>query len=186
VHADLYRDYPAVELASVEALWGDAREEAARLATAAGTAPLEHSHWDWRNKADSVEDARHMLVAVECSGEVQGIMAVLRIPRAARLSDAHVIYVDYVESAPWNIRSQVTTPRFLGVGTLLLAEAVRLSIEAGHGGHVGLHSLPQAERFYNRCGMTRLGPDSDYFDLMDYEFSEHQATSWLKSVGGSP
>jgi len=38
----------------------------------------------------------------------------------------------------------------MGVGTILIAEAVRPSLEIGLTGRVGLHSLPQAEAFYTR------------------------------------
>jgi hypothetical protein len=148
-------------------------------------APLEHSHWDWRHKADSVEAGTHMLVAVECDNEIQGLMAVLRLPRPARLGDGHLVYVDYVESAPWNLKGVVDPPRFLGIGTVLIAEAVRIGSEAGFEGRVGLHSLPQSETFYSKCGMTRLGPDPDYYDLTYYEYSGRNGIDWLASRGES-
>lgn len=78
-------------------------------------------------------------------------MAVLSLPRPARLGDGYAIYVDYLESAPWNLKNGVEPPRFLGVGTVLLIEAVRMSADAGFEGRVGLHSLPQAEAFYRKC-----------------------------------
>jgi len=46
IRADVYRDYPAVELEVIESLWANARERAATEGTALGLAPLEHSHWD--------------------------------------------------------------------------------------------------------------------------------------------
>jgi len=186
VEAELYRDYPAGQLETVESQWAEAREQAAATGLAAGLAPLEHSHWDWRTKADSVEVGRHMLVAIECAGEAQGIMAVVRTPRDAKLSMAHVVYVDYVESAPWNIKGTAVAPRFLGVGTILIADAVRLSLEMGLAGRVGLHSLPQAEAFYGRCGMTRIGADPDYYELTYFEFTDQQSANWLVSIGESP
>jgi hypothetical protein len=76
-------------------------------------------------------------------------------------------------------------PRFIGVGTVLIAEAVRLSVEMGLGGRVGLHSLPQAEAFYTRCGMTKVGPDPHYYDLTCFEYTGRQATDWLASIGES-
>lgn len=185
VPAQLYRDYPFLELESIEALWAEAREHTATAGLVAGLAPLEHTHWDWRNKADSVEAGHHMLVAVECGSEAQGIMAVLRTPRPAQLGDGHVVYVDYVESAPWNLKGSAAPPRYLGVGTILIAEAVRLSLEMGLGGRVGLHSLPQAEAFYTRCGMAKVGPDPHYYDLTYFECTGQQATGWLASVGES-
>jgi hypothetical protein len=183
IQAELYRDYPATQLDVVEARWAAAREESAARGEAGGLAPVEHAHWDWRRKADSVEVGRHMLVGVECAGEPQGIMAVVRLPRPARLGKGHVIYVDYVESAPWNIRTSGALPRFLGVGSVLIAEAVHLGLEGRTGGRVGLHSLPQAEPFYDKCGMSRMGPDPDYYDLTYYEFTKQNAVRWLKSIG---
>jgi hypothetical protein len=110
-------------------------------------------------------------------------MAVLRTPQPGKLSSEQVVYVDYVESAPWNIRGATATPRFFGVGTVLIAEAVHLSLEMGLAGRVGLHSLPQAEAFYNRCRMTRIGPDQAYYDLTYFEFTSQQASDWLAIVG---
>jgi hypothetical protein len=91
-----------------------------------------------------------------------------------------------LESAPWNLKQSTNTPRFIGVGTALIAEAIRIGVEAGLNGRVGLHSLPQAEGFYShRCRMTRVGIDPNYFDLPYYEYLDHQATDWLVSIGES-
>jgi hypothetical protein len=172
-------------LDTIESQWAKARENAAGAGSGAGLAPLEHEHWDWRNKADRIEAGQAMLLAIECAGDVQGVMAVLRIPQLARLGEGSVVYVDYVETAPWNLKGFTTPPRFVGVGTLLIAEAVRLSLETGLYGRVGLHSLPQAEAFYTRCTMTRVGPDPSYYDLTCFEFTGQQATDWLAAIGGS-
>ena len=96
------------------------------------------------------------------------------------------MYVDYLESAPWNLKGFSASPRFAGVGTRLIADAVRLSLETGFGGRIGLHSLPQAETFYNRCAMTKVGTDPRYFDLIYFEFTSQQAIDWLTSIGESP
>jgi hypothetical protein len=186
IQAEVIRDYPAIELAGVETHWANAREQAAVARVVAGLNPLEHSHWDWRNKIESVEIGRHMLVAIECENDVQGIMAISRIPRPAQRRDGSVIYVDYLESAPWNLKQTATAPRFIGVGTALISEAIRISVETGLGGRVGLHSLPQAEGFYSqRCRMTRVGIDSTYYDLTYYEYADQQATTWLTAIGES-
>jgi hypothetical protein len=157
------------------------------MGLATGLASLDHSHWDWRNKVHSVEAGLHMLVTVECHGEAQGIMAVLRAPRRSWLSGTPVAYVDYVETAPWNLKIPSLPPRFIGVGTVLIAEAIRLSLELGLEGRLGLHSLPQAEGFYrSRCRMTDLGSDSQYFDMTYFEFSGQQAIEWLVEIGEAP
>ncbi len=128
-----------------------------------------------------------MLVGVECEGEPQGIMAILRMPRHSRHTGEVVIYVDYLESAPWNLKGASAPPRFMGIGTVLIAEAVRLSLEMGLEGRVGLHSLPQAESFYKtRCRMTEFGADPAYYDLTYFEYTGQQATDWLAAIGEAP
>ncbi|WP_143393968.1 GNAT family N-acetyltransferase [Fimbriiglobus ruber] len=185
VEAFVFRDYPANRLSVIERDWALARERAYQEGLGSGLYLLEHSHWDWRRKEKSIEDGRHMLLALECRDETQGLMAIQRSPRHSVLSSgAAVVYVDYVEAAPWNLKASSVAPRYLGVGTILLAEAVRLSIETGHEGRVGLHSLPQAEGFYRRCGMNRLGPDSAYYDLTYFEYTGQQAVSWLAGLEG--
>jgi hypothetical protein len=91
--------------------------------------------------------------------------------------------VDYLEAAPWNLKAIAERPRFLGVGTLLVAEAVRISAEAGFEGLVGLHSLAQAEGFYQKCQMTRVGEDPTYFELAYFEHQHRKALDWLSSIG---
>ena len=177
IAAQLRRDCPAELLDTVEREWAVAREQLAAVT------PLDHAHWNWRNKAESVSNGQHNLLAVECENQVQGLMVVVRAPRAAVLGPGSLVYVDYLEAAPWNLRAGTAEPRFIGVGTALLIDAVRLSREEGHEGRVGLHSLPQAEAFYTRCGFARLGPDPHYYDLPYYECTSQQATAWLASIG---
>jgi hypothetical protein len=186
VLAEIYRDYPVQQLEFIENQWSKARENATAAGFVKGLAPLEHSHWDWRNKAESIGAGHHMLVAVEYEGDVQGLMAVLRQPKPARLGEGHVVYIDYLESAPWNLKDGSQPPRFFGVGKVLIAEAIRLSLEMNLNGLIGLHSLPQAESFYLRCQMTRVGPDREYFDLTYFEFTNQQAMDWLAALGEMP
>jgi len=111
-------------------------------------------------------------------------MAVCRHSRPARLYPGPVLYIDYLETAPWNLRTPTNNPHFFGVGTVLIAEAVRISKRRKSAGAIGLHSLPQAEVFYaGKLGMTRIGPDPEYYDLSYFEFDRESAVTWLKSIG---
>lgn len=70
-----------------------------------------------------------------------------------------------------------------GVGSILIAAAIQLSMEEGNHGRIGLHSLPQADTFYGRvCAMTDLGPDASYpgYHLRYFEMTEGQARSFLQ------
>ena len=164
VQATVVRDTPPSCLAEIERTWKPAREQAARTLALEGMG-VEHSDWDWENKVLTTESGYHRIVTIECGGAAQGLMAVLAQPQTATLSPDGdpLLYVDYLETAPWNLRGLPTNPRFRGVGMVLIAEAVLLSLETGWGGRIGLHSLPRAERFYQMsCQMTMLGRDSGY------------------------
>jgi len=184
VPAILIPDFPADRLNEVEGLWTPARNRLAEAMESTGL-DLESGHWDWRNKAWSVRSNIHRLYAVECENEVQGLMALATRHRTSVLiAGSSVVYVDYVESAPWNLRQVVQPPRFLGIGTVLIGAAIQESLNLGLGGRVGLHALPQAERFYtDRCRMTRYGPDPDYHDLVYFEYPDSVALRWLTDMG---
>ena len=71
-------------------------------------------------------------------------------------------------------------PRFSGVGTLLLASAIQLSIDEEFAGRIGLHSLPQADAWYVKCGLTDLGPDpNEKQNLKYFEMTPERAKAFL-------
>lgn len=144
----------------------------------------QHSHWDWRRKVSHYStQLGYQSFAIECSGKTQGLMIVNTMKRGRLQSQAnkHLVYVEYLEAAPWNRGS---TPIHKGIGTVLIAAAIQLSIDEGNHGRIGLHSLPQADSFYrDRCGMTDPGPDASYHpkvQLRYFEMTESQAASYLK------
>ena len=108
--------------------------------------------------------------------------------RFAKLSPdvgKQLVYVDYLEAAPWNVRPLTDKPRLSGVGVVLMRAAVQLSIDEGFRGRLGLHSLPQAEEFYrDKCGMRFLENDPHYEDLPYYEFSRKSAKTFVEAVRG--
>jgi hypothetical protein len=180
----LIRDLDPVRLVAVEERWGPVRASVSEALDQLGMG-IEHAHWDWRNKIDRAVRGQLLLSAVECEGEVQGLLAVAARPRFASLSPGDfVLYVDYIEKAPWNLPTPATPPRFGGIGTVLLADAVVHSRELGFEGRIGLHSLPSAESYYrNHCAMTDLGHDPASYDLRYFEYTSTAASTWLTNTG---
>ena len=88
------------------------------------------------------------MYALEAEGELQGL-------RMLQVSDDEVeqygIHALRVSTAPWN---RPPEPRYRGVGTALVAVAVRRSIRDGRQGQVHCESLPGAEPFHLRNGMV--------------------------------
>jgi hypothetical protein len=93
-----------------------------------------------------------------------------------------VVYVKYLESAPWNVKAFSPVPKYGGIGTRLLEAAARLSVAQGFRGRVGLHSLPNAltQNFYRQRRLISFGPDADVEDLPYYELSEAAAIAFFQ------
>src|SRR5690606_27231869 len=96
-----------------------------------------------------------------------------------------LVYVDYLEIAPWNLRLPDIgqARRYRGVGGVLLREAILQSLDEGFHGRVGLHSLPQSERFYTDCGMTGMARDAAKQNLLYFEMTREAATRYMESKG---
>lgn len=91
-----------------------------------------------------------------------------------------LVYVEYVENAPWNRPELADPPLYRGIGSILIRAAIALSIEEEFKGRIGLHALPQSNGFYaNTCGMTDLGIDASYHGLRYFEMTPEQAESFI-------
>ena len=141
-------------------------------------------HWDWRKKTAAVQGLLAFRgFSVVASGVTQGLAQVdlTKAAREASQAGKPLVYIDYLEVAPWNRPDLGPQVRLRGVGTALLSATVALSEDDGFKGRIGLHSLPQADGFYrNCCGMTDLGPDEAYQGLRYFEMTPDQAHAFLK------
>ncbi|WP_338499423.1 hypothetical protein [Delftia tsuruhatensis] len=148
-------------------------------------------HWNWRNKAQGFGGAlANPGFSITCNGMTQGLMF-LDLLKKARISSQggkELVYIEYLENAPWNRRHIAGDKvRFAGVGSILIRAAIELSREEGFKGRIGLHSLPQANAWYaNTCGMTDLGADQNYPSQLRYfEMTPEQAEVFI-SKGKTP
>ena len=145
-------------------------------------------HWNWGEKTKAIEGRLdNQCFSIVCDGVTQAMM-ITELTHRARLPDQkldHLVYVEFVEAAPWN-RSDIIRqpPRFSGCGSILIRAAIEFSKLEGYKGRIGLHSLPQSNSFYaNKIGMTDLGPDPDYQNLRYFEMTPAQAEAFIKEGG---
>lgn len=160
-----------------------ASEEARAVAEGRAVPYLEHGHWEW---GDKVKESAHLLscptLAIECAGQTQGLMLLQTDGHFGKLPseiDKPLVYVVYLATAPWNLRALARQPRYAGVGLVLLHAAIQMSFDNEFKGRIGLHSLPQAEVFYERQGFQCLGVDRKKEDLKYYEFSPQAASEFI-------
>ncbi|BBL77503.1 hypothetical protein [Methylomagnum ishizawai] len=143
-------------------------------------------HWNWRDKK-----ADHLQGLLACQGFsvvggglTQGMMIVDTAKKRCRIEsqkNKHIVYIEYLENAPWNRKELFDPPRYRGVGSILIRAAIELSKNESFKGRIGLHSLPQADEFYaDTCNMTDLGVDAGYYGLRYFEMTPEQAVAFIE------
>jgi hypothetical protein len=177
--AVLVRGVAGDRLREIERIWRSRRDESL-------FSGVDDFIWNWENKVEGIESGAMLLSELRCNDMPQGAIAVSTKHRPSRSEEGNqILYVEYLENAPWNIKGNASeASQYLGVGILLIAEAVDISLSRGLNGRIGLHSLPLAEPFYrDKCRFTEFGPDANEDQLVYFEYSERQAMSHLLRVG---
>jgi hypothetical protein len=185
VPADLLDRITQTNLSDWQREWLPAMNSLLKGMRAAGADPStfpQTAHWDWEQKTRRVEGLlAFRSFAVMTQGKTQGLMRV-ELNQSAKMAvqaGKPLVYVEYLEVAPWN-RSDYAGQRFRGVGTALMTAAVDLSLSEGFNGRTALHSLPQSESYYRDvCGMTDLGSDKNYDNLRYFEMTTQQAAKFI-------
>lgn len=143
----------------------------------------QSSHWNWAKKTARVQGLLAFRgFSVVALGETQGL-AQIDLTKASREPSQvgrPLVYLDYLEVAPWNRPDLGGAPKLRGVGSALITAAVALSVDEGFKGRLALHSLPQADAFYRKIGMTDLGSDAQYQNLRYFEMTADQARVFLE------
>ncbi|HEY2253844.1 MAG TPA: GNAT family N-acetyltransferase [Planctomycetaceae bacterium] len=106
-----------------------------------------------------------------CCDQIQGFIVFDEaLQPSRRQPGTNLLYITYLATAPWNRRQGDETGLFRHVGRVLVAEAVRESVQLGCPGRIGLHSYWTASPFYEKLRFDDLGPDAcrrgmSYFEL---------------------
>ena len=187
VPSELWDAITEQQLVDWEDAWKPALDDAVQRLKAAGIDRShwpQSRHWDWRRKAEAFSGSlANPSFCVMCQGMTQGMMILdtLRSARIAEQVGKPIVYIEYLEVAPWNRRGLVTElPRYQAVGSILLRAAIEFSRQEGFKGRVGLHSLPQSNGWYaNACGMADLGADAGYQNLRYFEMTPDMADAFI-------
>lgn len=192
VEAGLFDEVTLEHFVETQRDWRPMVVEATKSMIRRGVDPMlqpRHWHWNWENKVPQLEQFGLTFYGIEYAGQLQGLMKVDLAKHAARVTTQAgegLAYIDYLEVAPWNLR-EITSElgqnqRFGVVGMNLYAAAVKLSLEAGFDGRVGLHSLPhpKTEQFYQKtCRMMPLQRDPAKENLLYLETTPELADIFL-------
>ena len=147
--------------------------------------PVRAWQGKWRLKESELPNAEYAFLVIRAEKRIQGVTKLIIAGSLSNSPYSHgrpLVYVDFLESAPWNVKRYMDVlnrkQRFKDVGRELMRAAVHESFARGFDGLVGLHSLPEAEGFYEELGMTRLAPDLKKGTMVYYEISSQQARNF--------
>jgi hypothetical protein len=193
VEAELFDEITVEHFLETKRTWRPLVLQARRKLLARGREDLvpNYAHWDWTTKEPLLQMLAMKFFGIECGGKLQGIVEIQMVGYECRVPTQRgrdLVYVDYLQVAPWNVRLLMDAlgkpTQFRGVGSRLFEAIVRFSFDEGFKGRVGLHSLPSSEAFYTReCGMTAAGRDRAKQNLLWCEFTPEQAQTFL--TGGA-
>lgn len=190
IDAEIFDEITLEHFIETQANWRPIVLDAARaLSKDPNRATLipRHFNWDWTRKEAELKMLALKFFGISCLGHLQGIMKVDTVARSCRLPEQQgkpLVYIDYIETAPWNIKLLMEPlgkrQQYRGVGSRLFEAAVLQSEEEDFKGRLGLHSLPGSEGFYiKECGMTPIGRDPHKQNLLWCEFTPEQARRYL-------
>lgn len=181
IAVELHDDLKIDRLLDIEQQWTPARDELreklTKLGITRGDWP-ESLHWNWERKSLRLafadpDDFRVMAIRRQTNWE-GAIVTRCKNHVASRAPDAGqpLVYVDYLEAAPWNWTvDKIQTRKFKVVGSLLLRAAIEQSYAKGWAGRTGLHALPKAQAFYRGQGLQYVRNDANKQNLPYYELS---------------
>lgn len=181
IQAALRLELTAMDLVDAEEQWAPFRIQAYRRCHEKGLPLPENNHWDWMSKADKIESEAAIAIGIQEQSHWEGLLLITNGKVRSLVSHGEkLLYVDYLQTAPWNDGKYTTEPRHRGVGSRLIQAAVEYSMSSGCNGRIGLHSLPEAESFYrDKFGMEDFGPDLDYDKLVYFELTSEQSYKFL-------
>jgi len=193
VDAELDPALRPADLGLLERSWGPARLDLFNRLQAKGVDRKEFPqslHWDWTRKLPDLKLLEATGYGIFGDQRWQGAMltkTVSMVSQAPSTKGMPLVYIDYLEAAPWNwqVPALGVVGEFKGVGSLLFRRAVLQSVAEGFSGRVGLHALPQAEEFYtSACGLDSFGHDPTKQNLMYFELSSEGSARFLNDEGG--
>jgi hypothetical protein len=107
------------------------------------------------------QQAKSEIYILECNLIAQGLIVFTPGIQLSRLEPSKgILYLNWLSVAPWNRRYLTNLAEHKGVGTALFTFAILRSIDLGLEGRIGLHTVKNSEKFYDKLQLTDLGYDT--------------------------
>jgi hypothetical protein len=142
----------------------------------------EDGHWKWLNKSMLLKNDEYKWFFLRINNQIQSACLIYH-PKQSILSTQNVFYIEFIAVAPWNRYHPLGHKTYSGVGTVFLKEIMRhckdvLNFQPG----MCLHSLPQAQSFYEqKLKMIHYG-QADKDGLWYYEMHEDNYLDFVRAI----
>lgn len=142
----------------------------------------EDDHWEWFNKSLLLKSDEYKWFFLRVDDEIQAACLIYH-PKQSVLSTQKLFYVEFIAVAPWNRYHPLGNKKYSGVGTVFLKEIMRhckdiLKFQPG----MCLHSLPQAQSFYEHKLKMIHYDQADKDGLWYYEMHEDKYLDFVRAV----
>jgi len=142
---------------------------------------FEDYKWSWSKKAVFYNTSEYNWFFLRTSDGVQGVCLTYH-PRKSVFQSVNIFYIKYLSSAPWNRNSSLHDRQYKGIGTEILKQVQFYFIKKHHYNHgFCLHSIPQAQDYYEKLGMVNIPEQNDEDGLFFYEISKENAISFMET-----
>ena len=140
---------------------------------------LEDYHWNWYKKALKYSTIGYNWFFLKTSEGIQSVCLTFH-PKKSILQNIDIFYIEYIASAPWNRKSSFYERKYKGAGTELIRQIQLYFINKHHFSYgFSLHSLPQAQKFYESIGMVNLS-EYNKGTLIFYEIDKENTISFME------
>jgi hypothetical protein len=136
----------------------------------------EHWQTDWFSDFIQQKDLMKYALEVSESHELIGLGAYRDVPEGI------LIYVEYIESAPNSNPNLSYQKKYVGIGAVLLAYGIQLSIDHGYGGAIFLKAKTAAIRkhYIEEFGAVPFSRADPYLLLIDGDAARALFFHYLK------
>ncbi|MDR9836407.1 hypothetical protein [Herbaspirillum huttiense] len=125
--------------------------------------------WNWLDKAIHLNHDEYVWIFLVAEEKVQAA-SIIYHPKTSRFDGEKIFYIDYLATANWNRPRPNFSKQFSTLGTKLIAFSIDYAMNTlGYRPGFSLHSLPDAESFYSKLGMTAFEKDREKENLMYFE-----------------